>query len=201
MSKETPIGPFNDAEIVDDMAGFDSLDLTDNVECNLVGLDENTDIMAVKQRLLEKHYRNRDTLAKRILDCDGTSVEKSIDAILEEIAIESDNLLGNEIIFTNDNRLHDATTVSVKRAEVLETMVNVIKKKFQLMSQTNQVNLRSPIFQIFQQLCVEKLKETLVFLDVDDEMKQLIVLKWGDNMANWTQDVKDRSEHLNIKFN
>lgn len=168
---------------------------------NLVTLDDaNAGISDVKKKMVRRHYGEDQSLVSRIMTADGSSMENIINAAILEIAKESENLLGNELIFTENNNLHDASAVAVKRTEILEKIVSVIGKKADILSKSNSVDLNSPVFQVFQQICVDKLKEILGYLDIDNDLKQLIVIKWGDSMAEWEKELKSRVSHLNIKF-
>lgn len=179
---------------------MDSLEVIDGGN-NLVTIDDaNSGISDVKDKMVKRHYGEERSLVDRISKADGSSIESVINAAIIEIAKESENLLGNELIFTENNNLHDASAVAVKRAEILEKIVTVVGKKMEIMSRSNSVDLNSPVFQVFQQICVDKLKEALGFLDIDNDLKQLIVIKWGDSMVDWEKELKDRVSHLNIRF-
>ena len=173
-----------------------------NEKSELVSLDdENSSIIEMKGKLVKNYYKNEEnTLKRKIFECDGSSIEGAINSVLSEIVNESDDLLSNKLIFTRENRLHDATTVSVKRTEVLEKIANIISKKYDIIAKSNAIDLNSPVFQVFQQICVDKLKEALISLDIEDDLKQLIVIKWGDKMTDWEKELKSRVSNLNIKF-
>ena len=190
------------AEIVDDNlqpVSNELLPTTDggNSADGLTSIKATTDVFSLKQELLEAYYKGHDSIISKIKkNPNGDSIETLITVVMEELLGETDNLKGNELIFTQDGKLHDASTISVKRAEILDTVSKVLMRKRDLMAKSGDVDLDSPVFQLFQTICFDALKESMMNLKFDDEMKQVIISKWGENMSDWKDELASRLKRL-----
>ncbi len=166
----------------------------DESKAGLMSVNDELDVFDFKKELVSTYYGSDDaSLMQKFMDSEpGDSVQNAFNIIIEELAKESDSLLGNSLIFTKNNDLHDATTVTVKRAEMLELLSKIITKKQSLAEKASNVDLNSPTFQMFQQICVDNLKAALISLNVDNEMSQLIVTNWGKSMKEWQKELSKR---------
>ena len=159
--------------------------------------DNKTDMFSLKKELLQTYYEGYDSLVEKMKqDPNGLTVETMITVVMEELLGESDNLKGNELVFTQDGKLHDATTIAVKRSEILDTVSKVLVRKRDLLAKSGDVDLDSPVFQLFQKICFDALTESMMNLNFDNEMKQVIITKWGENMADWKEELKSRLKRM-----
>lgn len=174
--------------------------IVENDDSGLVSLDDNDDIFAYKNQLIKQHYgSSKDLISKIKSSKNGDAVQDVINVVIEEIIKESDNLLGNSLVFTKENKLHDATTVAVKRTDILETVTRIVTKQQEINQKSAKIDLNSPAFQIFQSICLDNLRTTLEQLKLENEMAQLIILKWGESMEFWEKEMKTRMGSLNEK--
>ena len=150
------------------------------------------DIFAERTELVNKHAGS---LYDRIKG-NGDDLNITFSVVIEEIIKETDNLLGNSLMFTQDGKLHDASTVSVKRSEILETLTRVLQRKKELFTNSSYVDYDSPVFNVFQMVCFERLTNVLDKLNMDVEQKQLVVTQWVDSMKDWQKDVKSRMDNV-----
>lgn len=153
------------------------------------------DVFEVRKELIEKHsgFLYEKVKGRR------EDADQILSVVIDEIIKETDNLLGNSLIFTQEGKLHDASTVSVKRSEILETLTRVLQKKRDLFSNSGVVDYNSPVFKVFQMVCFEKLTSVLDSLNMDNEQKKIIVSKWVESMSDWQKDVKMRMDNVTNK--
>lgn len=153
--------------------------------------------LQIREKLVEEYHKNAKSLFEKISSKpNGNSVEGIISTALEELIHETDNLLGNELSLLNDGSVRDASVVSVKRSDVLETLSRVAVKKQEIMANAGKVDLNSPVFQVFQAICFENLIGVMEDLKLDNETRQLLVAKWGERMESWDKELKSRVEDL-----
>ena len=151
-----------------------------------------------KNELLTAFFKEKNTLLNQIMkNPNGTSIETIFDAIAQEFMDENTNLKGNELIFEQDGMLHDATTVGVKRAEILEKLANIAAKRAELTRKSGAIDLRSTVFIIFQQVIFEKMLGVMQDLKLPKDEINLITLKLGEAMKDWDKVVQTRMDALN----
>ena len=75
--------------------------------------------------------------------------------------------------------------VTSKRAALLSKVAEISLKKQEINARTQDVDLNSPAFFLFQQICFDKLKETLIDMQMQDEKIQVVIMKWADKMKVW----------------
>lgn len=164
---------------------------------NLTPASKKQDILSERTDLVKKYYGESSSFFEKLKKSQGTgeNIDELVGIIIEEIAKESDNLLGNSLIFTKDGNLHDASVISVKRADMLETLTKVLQRKKEMFIISSKIDYDSPVFKIFQIICFEKLTAILDALTLDVEMKQLIVSRWVDSMKDWQKEIKLRVDN------
>ena len=176
-----------EAEIVESTASSD----------NLTSAIKKQDILTERTGLVKKYYGDNPSFFDKLKKTrsSGENVDELVGIIIEEIAKESDNLLGNSLIFTKDGNLHDASIISVKRADMLETLTKVLQRKREMFVGSSKIDYDSPVFKVFQIICFEKLTAILDAMSMDVEMKQIIVSRWVDSMKEWQKEIKTRIEN------
>ena len=152
---------------------------------------KSSDFIVLREELVKKYHKTSESLFDKIQNRpDGSNVEIIINTVLEELIKETDNLLGNELTLMQSGHIRDSSVVSVKRSDVLSIVSRVAARKHELSTLNGSVDLNAPAFQLFQQLCFDKLVVVLDKLNVDPELKQLVALKWGEEMENWDKEMK-----------
>lgn len=157
---------------------------------------KNVDVFKRKENLLKKHYKGSyDNLVEKLKKSpNGQNLELILSAVVEEMIGESEDLLSNKLIFTEDNNLSEATDISVKRAGVLAKVLEIVLKKQELSSKSQDVDLNAPAFLFFQEICFMKLTESLQEQNMQDEKIQLIVGKWAEKMQQWPKLLTEKLE-------
>ena len=147
------------------------------------------DIISYRKKLVEQYRRNRRGI-KDLLRNGRLSIDDTLMLIAEEILEESESLLGNELITTEDGDLEKATSISVKRTDVLKSVADILAKKRELNQRDADVDLNGPAFMIFQKMCFDKMTAVLEELNFDKEMVHLILSKWVNKLQNWGKELK-----------
>ena len=119
-----------------------------------------------------------------------------ISLIVDDLLSESENLMGNSLYFMDEGELHDSTAVTIKRADLLKTIADILVKKRELNQKDADVDLNSPAFQIFQKICFNKMTTVLEELSFDSEMKQLILSKWSIAMRDWGKELQNELKEI-----
>jgi hypothetical protein len=149
------------------------------------------DIFEKKKESLVKYYKGEKSLLEKMMkNPDGRSLETVLAATLEELVTESDDLLSNKLILTEQNNLKEANNVTIQRTNVLGKIADISLKKQELVSRTQDVDLNSPAFFLFQQICFEKIKDTCLELDMPDEQIQIFFDKWAGKMKDWDKQLQ-----------
>lgn len=155
------------------------------------------DYIAEREALVDKHYGAEIRLSQRMKG-DGSKIDGIINSALEELVKESENLLGNELVLMQAGQVRDSSIISVKRSDVLDTLTKVAQRKYDILSSMSNVDLNSPVFQIFQQICVDNLVLSMKENGVISEMRQLILNKFADLMKTWDKELKFRMDSLKV---
>lgn len=175
----------------------------DNEELSVIGASG-----AVKKRMgTENVQQHRDALiteyrkkkrgiVERINDGEVENSDGLINLIVDDLISESETLFGNGLFFTEEGELHDATAVTIKRADLLKTIADILVKKRELNQKDADVDLNSPAFQIFQKICFNKMTTVLEELSFDSEMKQLILSKWAVAMRDWGKELQNELKEI-----
>ena len=105
------------------------------------------DIFEKKRASLVKYYNGEKSLLEKMAkNPDGRNLETVLATTLEELVIESDDLLSNKLILTEQNNLKEANNVTIQRTNVLGKIADISLKKQELVSKTQDVDLNSPAF-------------------------------------------------------
>ena len=146
-----------------------------------------------KEELLKTYYDGDSGLIQKMMkNPDGNNLDSLLNCVVVEMLKDSDDLLGNRIILTQQKNLQDANDVTAKRASLLSKVAEISLKKQEINAKTQDVDLNSPAFFLFQQICFDKLKDTLVEMQMPDEKIQVVVMKWAEKMKNWDKVLSEK---------
>ena len=165
-------------------------DLTVFESNNILSRDK---IFNQKKELLKEYYGGDINLIEKMMkNPDGTTLDSLLNCVVMEMLKDSDDLLGNRILLTKQRNLQEANDVTAKRASLLSKVADISLKKQEINAKTNDVDLNSPAFYLFQQICFDKLKDTLVEMQMQDEKIQVVVMKWAEKMKNWDKVLSEK---------
>ena len=156
------------------------------------------DVNAYRDTLVEQYReRGHKSVLKKVKEggSDVTS-DEILGDIIEEILEGGEDLLGTQLMLTEEGDLEKSTIVTVKRGELLRSVAEIVAKRKELNQRASDVDLNSPAFMLFQKLCFDHMMEALEDLKVDEEMISLIVSGWSRKMENWGKELKAKLDEM-----
>jgi len=148
-----------------------------------------------RQRLIENYHRGAEGLAKRLQNEGRDKPEMLVMALVEEVVKETDNLLGNGLIATEQGELRDATIISAKRSDVLEKAIKAVQMK-QMFDGNASVDPESPSMRIVMRYFMKKVKQVFERMGIQEEMSDAFFRHLGDVMEQWQKELAEELEEL-----
>jgi len=140
-------------------------------------------------------YHGATSLMARLRSTGDTGTEALVALIIEEMLGEGDNLLGNQLIATENGELRDASVISVKRADVLEKVMKAIQSKQQLEKEGG-IDVESPSMMIIFRFFISKVKDVFKRMDTPDEQSDLFFQALGEVTENWKKELRAEFEAM-----
>jgi hypothetical protein len=148
-----------------------------------------------RQRIIEQYHKGADGLADRLKREGRDKPEMLVMALVDEVIKETDNLLGNQLIATEQNQLRDATIISGKRSEVLEKAIKAVQTK-QMFDGNTSIDPDSPSMRIVMRFFMKKVKQVFEQMGIQDEMTDAFFRHFGDIMNQWQKELAVDLEEL-----
>ena len=108
---------------------------------------------------------------------------------------ESDHLLGNELVATQNGDLRDASVISYKRAEVLEKAIKAAQARMEFERESG-IDLDSPSMMVVFRFFMSKVKDVFAKMGMDSEANDVFFRMLGDEMENWKRELHEKLEEL-----
>jgi hypothetical protein len=144
---------------------------------------------------LVKQYHNGDASLVERLEREGRNDVMSLAVeLLKEMVKETDHLLGNELMATQNGDLRDASIISFKRAEVLEKAIKAVQAKMRFERETSGFDLDSQAMIVVFRFFMMKVKEVFERMDIDVEMSDIFFRQLGEAMENWKKELREQIE-------
>jgi len=153
------------------------------------------DIMAYRSKLVEQYHKGAPSLVEKLRQMGKGDQESLLLALIDEVVTETDNLLGNELIATQNGEMRDSSVISYKRAEVIEKAIEALQNKQRLEKQEG-VDVDSPSMMIVFRFFMTKAKDTFDRMNVGQEVSDLFFRTMGDGMDNWKKELRDSFEEM-----
>lgn len=154
-----------------------------------------SDMIQFRQQLLEEYHKGAPNLLARLKRDGKEDLESTLMAMLEEVILEADHLLGNELVATQNGDLRDASVIGFKRTEVFEKAMRAIQTKQQLEKQSG-IDVESPSMMVIFRFFMSKSKETFEKMGVGDELSNLFFRKFGEVTNDWKKELRSNFEAL-----
>ena len=146
-------------------------------------------ITELRDALIKKYHSGAASLVARLKTEGKDSLDGMIVALVDEVIRETDSLLGNELVATENGNLRDASVISFKRAEVLEKAIKAVQAK-QVFERESGVDVHSPLMMIVFKFFMEKVNVSLQKLGYEDEARDIFFKTLGSEMANWQKELQ-----------
>jgi hypothetical protein len=151
-----------------------------------------------RQQLVSRYHQGSKNLVERLRSNGRDDAEALLLSLINEMVQETDHLLGNELVSTENGELRDASVISFKRAEVLEKAIKAVQAKSQFEKESG-IDLDSPMMMIVFRYFMSKVKQTLVRVNAPDDMSDLFFRSLSESMADWKKEMKVQFEELKGK--
>lgn len=154
------------------------------------------DIGSYRDGLVSKYREKYKGVLQKIEENTNMSSDDILSSIIVDILLDSENLLGTQLLFAEQGNLKDSTDITMKRGNLLKAVADIVTKRKELNQKAADVDLNGPAFMLFQKMCFERMMDVLEQLNMDVEMVQLILNKWQQKMENWGKDLKNQLEEM-----
>lgn len=152
-------------------------------------------VVHFREQLIQQYHKGAPSLIRRLRAAGKHSNEDLLVALIDEVVSETDNLLGNELVATQNGDLRDASIISFKRAETLEKAIKAVQAK-QEFERTGGIDVDSPAMVTVFKFFMSKAHEALEHMGVDSEMNDLFFRTFGDVTEDWKKDLRAEFESL-----
>ena len=153
------------------------------------------DVVEYRGELVKQYHEGAPSLVAKLRAAGKEDSEALLVALVDEVIKESDHLLGNELVATNEGNLRDASVISGKRAEVLEKAIKAVQAKQEFESKSG-IDVDSPSMVVIIRFFLSKCGDAFDMMGVGDEVRDLFMRTIGDVMDNWKKELRENFEEL-----
>lgn len=154
-----------------------------------------SNVMQYRSELVKDYHNGAGGIIEALEKEGQSDTEALLQALIREVIKETDHLLGNELVAAANGDLRDSSVISYKRAEALEKAIKAISAKRALEKESG-IDLDSPSMQVIFRFFMTKVNDTLVKMNVADEMKDIFFSTIGDEMEGWKKELKEKFKEL-----
>lgn len=151
----------------------------------------------IKRNLLAEHRRNQKGILQNLeRTSTGFNTDQLLNLIVEDMLNSSEDLQATSLLLESEGSLREASSISIKRADLLKLIAEIASKKRELNQRSGELDLNSPAFCIFQKLCFDKMVDSMEELNIDSEMANLLLRGWQTKMKDWGKELKRALKEL-----
>lgn len=153
------------------------------------------DLVQFRDDLVKRHHSGSVSLLDRLRESGGEDSESLMLALIDQLIGETDHLLGNELVATQNGELRDASIISYKRIEGLEKAIKAVQAKRQFEKESG-IDLDSPSMMVIFRFFMSKTSDTLVKMGMDPEFRDVFFTAIGVEMESWKKDLREQFDNL-----
>jgi len=189
---------------VADKDGDVSLPTVVSQSSDLSQVDNVEGVMKFRSELVKSYHQGAVSLLDRMERNGCNSTEQLVMEMIREVIRETDNLLGNQLIATQNGNLRDASIISSKRAEVFQSAIKAMQTK-QAMEKDGSIGLdvNSPSMTVVFRFFMSKVRSILMSMNFDSELSDTFFRMFKDVMKDWrkelTAEIAANSGGVNIQ--
>jgi len=154
-----------------------------------------SDVIEYRKKLVEQYHAGAPSLIERLKKAGRDDQNSLLLAMIDEVIRETDHLLGNELVATQNGDLRDASVMSFKRAEVLEKAIRAVQAK-QEFEKASGLDVDSPAMMAVFRFFMSKAKESFERMGVGSEVSDLFFRTLAGLMENWKKELRDYFEEM-----
>lgn len=156
-----------------------------------------SNMMEHRNELIKKYHGGAESLIARITKEGKNNSEMMVLALVDELIRETDHLMGNELLASEQGDIRDSSVISAKRADVLEKAIKAVQTK-QAFDKDNGLDINSPIVQIIFRFFMKKVKESFLLLGYSDEASDVFFQTLGSSLDNWRKELQQEIDDMQI---
>lgn len=153
-------------------------------------------MLEMREQLIRSYHGGSNSLISRVKAEGRDNLEQLVIALVEEIIKETDNLLGNGLIATEQGDLRDASVISFKRSEVIGMAIKAVQTKQQFEKEGG-IDVESPSMMVVFQYFMSQVKEVFEMMELDSEFSDTFFRMLGDAMSDWKSELKTELDNIN----
>jgi len=162
---------------------------------NLPGRPAPSGVVEYRRQLVKEYHKGAPSLIERLKKLGTDNSEALLISLIDEVITETDHLLGNELVATENGELRDASVISFKRAEVLEKAIKAVQAKKEFERESG-FDIDSPAMMVIFRFFMAKAKVSLDKMGLEDEAKDLFFRVLGDEMDTWKKELREEFEAI-----
>jgi len=147
-----------------------------------------------RDELVRRYHGGAGSLVER-LKADGKSGEDLLVMLIDEVLKETDHLLGNHLVATENGNLRDASVISYKRAEVLEKALKAYQSK-QAFERESGIDIDSPSMMVIFRFFMSKIKQTFDSMEMPIEQQDIFFGTLGQITESWKRELREEFEQM-----
>jgi len=154
-------------------------------------------MMAHKGKLLGAFREVRKGILDKIEPVNGGyNMDQLLNLIVEELLLMTEDLKSNSLVLESEGMVKDGSIIDLKRADLLKLVSEIVTRRKELFQRSGEVDLNSPVFTLFQNMCFTRMVDSMEELNVEKELMRLVLLKWKEKMSDWGKDLKRQLKEL-----
>ena len=148
-----------------------------------------------RTELIRKKYDGHECLIDKLRAEGKDDIVSQASGIVREMSLESDKLVGSEMIESMMGNFRDAAVISFKRVEALEK-VNKSLQMFHNLKSDKGIDVDSPSMRVVFFYFMKCVKEVITNMGLGDEVNDIFFRMLGERMNSWKKELQDEIESL-----
>jgi len=148
-----------------------------------------------RNQLVSKYHQGAKNLLEKLRASGRDDAETLLLSLINEMVHETDHLLGNELVATENGELRDASIISFKRVEALEKTAKAVHTKREFEKESG-FDIDSPAMMVVFRYFMSKVKISLMKVNAPDDQSDLIFKALSEAMGDWKKDLKTQMAEL-----
>jgi hypothetical protein len=142
-----------------------------------------------RNQLVARYHRGARSLVERLRSSGQEDAETLLLALITEMVQETDHLLGNELVATENGELRDASVISFKRVEALEKAAKAVQTRREFEKEVG-IDIDSPAMMVVYRYFMSKVKQALMKVNVPDDLSDVFFSTLSEEMRDWKRDLR-----------
>lgn len=155
-----------------------------------------TDPKIMREQILEREYDGDKNLIQHLRRKGMTDADSLIDALIEEMSQEADNLKANGEISLQAGDLQSNTLIASKRIDALKETAKIVQAKKAFEHDAGMIDLNSPAVKVLIKYFMSRCKLSMVNVGIQPDVNDLFFKELSSQLLNWQKEVKSLLEEM-----